>query len=127
VTIWISGLKIDIFEHKRSLAMKPETCKKWEDALSHFGKAEELWKDGKSVEAAKIADMAVWLACIAVTDLSNELKIPFLLQRAKHYVTRWSNKVQKESYTPKQTIEEARGILQRLSDELPADTLRSFG
>ena len=106
--------------------MKPETYEKWENALSYFGNAEELWKDGKPEEAARIADMAVWLACIAVTNLSDELKIDCLSERAKHYITGWSNKIRKESYTAKQTIEEARGILQLLSAELPADTFRLF-
>ena len=103
--------------------MKPETSMKWQDALSRFRSAEELWKDGKSKEAGGEANIAVWLACAAMIALSNELKIPYLSQRAKHHVTRWSNRMNGKEYdAPKETFEQARTTLQRSSDELPANT-----
>ena len=103
--------------------MKPETSMKWEDALSRFRNAEELWKGGKYKEAAVEADIAVWLACAAMMTLSDELKIPYLSQRAKHYATTWSNRMKEKGYDePKETFEQASIALQRLSDELPANT-----
>lgn len=105
--------------------MKPETYKKWEDALASLSNAEELMKDGKFEEAAKDADLAVWLACASMMTLSDELKMPYLSKTADRYITRWSKRMSgKEHYAPKETVEQAHTTLQRLSDELPADTFR---
>lgn len=107
--------------------MKPEICDQWEKVLSDWRKVEELRKD-KQFEKAAWEAVSVFLSGIRVIlALSKELDDQDLNVKVVNAFGEWWEKaLGGKHYTPKETIDWARGTLKRLSGELPPDTFRPF-
>ena len=105
------------------MVIKPETSNLWEEALNHFGNAEEMWKNESFQKAAGEATSSTLFGIRAITELSKELKMPELFEIAVNALLDGLERLEKH-YTPKETIEWARRTLKRLSDATPEDTFR---
>ena len=110
--------------------MKPEMRERgeeWEKALSCLRNAEQLLKDEKFKEAEDEAHFSFIHGFRAIKTLSEVLDIPNLSVIADNALSDWNKRKSEfggKHYTPKENVEWTRKTLNRLSNELPPDTLR---
>ena len=108
--------------------MKPEIQKEWQDALSRLRNAQKLYDHQEFQEGEKDADAAILLAIHAIGALAKELELHDLSEIQANalleLLERRCRDLGGKHYGPKANIEWAKETLERLSKELPPDTLR---